>query len=136
MRDKQSGRFQRSFYMLPSTQLSLKRQGNRAGKKLRPTRIREYTMEPRMIYEHLMRDAFNCKRFEYPFVNADYFDGAERNHPAEYPIYVKCALIILLKKGNQHEDELKQAIRLIEENPSVENTDSILIDLSEKNILF
>ena len=83
-----------------------------------------------------MRDAFNCERREYSFVNADYCDGAERNHPTEYPIYVKCALIILLKKGNRHEDELKKAIKSIEENPSVENTDSVLIDLSEKNILF
>ena len=43
-RDKQSGRFPRSFYMLPLTQLSLQRQGNRAGKKLHPTRIREKYM--------------------------------------------------------------------------------------------
>ena len=93
-------------------------------------------MEPRMIYEHLMQKAFNCERFEYPFVNADYFDGAERNHPVEYPIYVKCALIILLKNGNRHEDELNNAIKSIEENPSLENTDSILINLSEKINLF
>ena len=121
--------------MLPPIQLSIQRQGNHAGKRLRPTRIREYTMEPRMVYEHLMRDAFNCERREYSFVNADFFDGAKRNHPAEYPIYVKCALIILLKNGNRHEDELNKAIRLMEENPSVENTDSILIELGEKNIL-
>lgn len=122
--------------MFSSLQLTTPTSGNRVGKKLRPTRIREYTMEPRMIFEHLMRDAFNCERFEYPFVNADYSDGAKRNHPVEYPIYVECALIILLKKGNQHEDELNEAIKSIEENPTVENTDSILIDLSEKNILF
>ena len=43
-RDKQSSRFPRSFYMLPSTQFSLQRQGNRAGKKLHPTRIRDIGM--------------------------------------------------------------------------------------------
>ncbi|MBR3725142.1 MAG: hypothetical protein IKN11_07155 [Bacteroidales bacterium] len=89
-----------------------------------------------MIYEHLMRDAFNCERFDYAFVNADYYDGAERNHPVEYPIYVKCALIILLKNGNRHGDELNEAIRSIEDNPTVKNTDNVLIDLSEKKILF
>ena len=43
-RDKQSGRFPRSFYMLPPTHFSLQRQGNRVGKKLHPTRIRAIKM--------------------------------------------------------------------------------------------
>ena len=53
-RDKQSGRFPRSFYMLPSTQLSLQRQGNRAGKKLRPTRIRVHIYEETLLMEVLI----------------------------------------------------------------------------------
>ena len=53
-RDKQSSRFPRSFYMLPLTQLSLQRQGNRAGKKLRPTRIRVHIYEETLLMEVLI----------------------------------------------------------------------------------
>ena len=92
--------------------------------------------EIRLIYEHLMCEAFKCERFDYSFVNADFCDGAESNHSIEYPIYVKCALIILLKNGNRHEDELVNAIKLIEDNPTVDITHGILFDLSKKNIFF
>ena len=92
-------------------------------------------MEPRMVYEHLMRDAFNCERFEYPFVNADYCDYREE-HSSEYPIYVECALIVLLKYKGRNEGELKSAIKKIEEAPTIENTDDVLEDLYNKHILF
>ena len=146
-RDKQSGRFPRSFYMLPPTHFSLQRQGNRAGKKLRPTRIRVLYMrtideialeELSLPYEHLMKNAFKCdNNGEYSFVHADFFRYAIK-YPYEYPIYVKCALIILFKDENQykdHKDELKAAIQKLEKEPTIVNTDNVLIDLVTKEII-
>ena len=60
------------------------------------------------------------------------------NHPYEYPIYVKCALIILFKDENQykdHKDELKAAIQKLEKEPTIVNTDNVLIDLVTKEII-
>lgn len=82
-----------------------------------------------------MCEAFNCKRKEYAFADADYYDYAEERHSIEYPIYVMCALIVLLKYKNLHKEELKAAIDKIEEMPTPENTDIVLEDLHDKNIL-
>ena len=110
-------------------------QGITAILKLRPTQIREYKMSDlSLVYEYLMRDAFKCKRAEYAFVNADYYRRADK-HTYEYPLYVKCALLILLKNGNPHEEELKTAIDQLEECPTIEKADTVLRELNEKKIL-
>ena len=93
-------------------------------------------IDTRLVYERLMCKAFNCKRWDYSFVDADFYDAAEKRHPIEYPVYVKCALIILLKNGNINEKELKTAIDQLEECPTVEKADTVLLELNEKSILF
>ena len=82
-----------------------------------------------------MKDIFSCKRAEYSFVNADYQRGA-LNHGIEYSLYVKCALIILLKKEEPNKEEIANAIELLDAYPTVENTNKVLTTLSSKNILF
>jgi len=125
--------------MLPLTQLSLQCQGNRAGKKLHPTRIRVNIVilnkeEKAYGYERLMRIAFKCKRADYSFIDADYRRKLPEDSE-EYPIYVKCALINLLKDGNTHVEELVDAIKVLEKKPSVANADRIIEDLYYKVFL-
>ncbi len=88
-----------------------------------------------IIYEHLMKDAFKCNRSEYLFANADFQRNA-LNHKVEYPLYVKCALIILMNNDIRNKQCLKDAVNSLEENPTVQNADSILKSLSSKTIIF
>lgn len=89
-------------------------------------------------YEHLMKSAFKCdNNGEYSFVHADFFRYAI-NHPYEYPIYVKCALIILFKDEDHYldyKDELETAIKKLEKEPSINNTDDVLKVLVNRGIL-
>ena len=64
-------------------------------------------MENRMIFEHLMCEAFDCQRGGYFFVNADHYDGAT-NHLEETASFLLCALINMKKK-------LPDKIELIDE---------------------
>lgn len=91
--------------------------------------------EIEFIYEHLMKDSFKCNRAEFDFVNADFQRNASK-HEIEYPLYVKCALIIYMKKNEQYGKDLMKAIKNLEKSPTIENTDKILIDLHSKDILY
>ena len=78
-----------------------------------------------------MTDAFGVKRPQYAFAFADYQRNAS-SHEREYPLYVKCAMIVLLKKGTKHDDILKEAIQLIDEEPTIYNTDNALEMIANK----
>lgn len=89
-----------------------------------------------MVYEHLTYDAFKCeRRKEFTFADADFYDN-RFNHEIEYPLYVKCALIIKMRTDNQNEAVLKQCITRLDATPTVKVADIILQELAVKRILY
>ena len=54
-------------------------------------------MDYRLIFEHLMCDAFSCARADFGFANANFYDAGIGKHP-EIKIYITCALIALAYK--------------------------------------
>ena len=87
-----------------------------------------------LVYEHLMKDEFKCNRADYSFVNADFHRNALK-HETEYPLYVKCALIIRLNNGAHHKDELTKAIGILEDSPTIQNADEVLFNLKSSGII-
>lgn len=57
-------------------------------------------MEIRLVFEHLMCDAFKCSRAGYFFANADHFDNADK-HLEETFAVIACALIIKRQEDKQ-----------------------------------
>lgn len=54
-------------------------------------------MEHRLLFEHLMRNAFDCQRAEFSFANADYYDAGIEKH-REMKTFVVCAILALAQK--------------------------------------
>lgn len=59
-------------------------------------------MERRMLYEAIMRKAFDCDRFTYHWVGASNWDFANEKLP-QLMIYVECALANLVNKTKSKE---------------------------------
>lgn len=92
-------------------------------------------LEPRMVYEHLMCDAFGCGRFDYHFVKADSYDGIN-NHVAKTLAYIESALIVLSMKKVSMKEKIQKYISMVElEKPSEELADRIMIGIHEDNIV-
>lgn len=93
----------------------------------------------RLVYEHLMREAFECKQNEYYFAIADAYDNAAF-HLDETRTLILCALINLKNKGKNVDTYIKSitATQLTDarEQCTVEFLNSVLQDLSFKNIVY
>ncbi len=93
----------------------------------------------RLQFEHLMCDAFECKRAEYPFANADHYDNA-KNHIEETRAFLLCGLINLKKKKTLHqkeiiEQQIKDLIDIPRTNFNYETLQNIMSELFKKNIV-
>lgn len=93
--------------------------------------------EPRLLYEHLMCNAFNCGRRGYPFADADHYDNA-MNHIDKTAAYIETALIVLSEKMLSKKEEIAKQIKRIEDatTPTPELLDEVLRNLYNNNIIF
>lgn len=91
----------------------------------------------RLIYEHLMSDAFNCKRGDYPFADANHYDNV-MNHVDKTAAYIETALIVLSDKMSAKKEEIAKQIKRIEDatTPTPELLDEVLSDLYKSGIAF
>lgn len=90
--------------------------------------------ELRLLYEHLMRQAFHCERREYKFTDADYYDQLS-SHLTEAGAFMLCALINL--SSTNANPIIADLIRELEENEaSQELIDSVLQKLYDSKIIF
>ena len=71
----------------------------------------------RLLFEHLMCTAFDCKRWDFSFVNADYFNSMGRD--AEVKTVVVCALLALSHKRPDAKEQLREWAK------SFDNMDSL-----------
>lgn len=81
-------------------------------------------VERRLVFEHLMRDAFHCERADFSFVNADCYDAGIEKYP-EIKAYMVCALIALARNENysSFSSELLKLARLIDGRNKFSNAD-------------
>lgn len=81
-------------------------------------------VECRLVFEHLMRDAFHCERADFSFVNADCYDAGIEKHP-EIKAYMVCALIALARNENysSFSSELLKLAKLIDGRNKFSNAD-------------
>lgn len=95
-------------------------------------------MEYRLLFEHLMCDAFCCNRAEFSFANADFYDAGVTKHP-ETKAYIVCALIALAYKKCEgtRRDELLKIARQTDDMQSLTDTDldNILYELNRKDLV-
>ncbi len=98
-------------------------------------------MEKRLLYEHLGLDAFRCKRADYYFANADYYDGVA-NHPDETCAFILCALLNCKNTGTIGAELFAQlynktfSIHALEDAfKKQKGLDEILSILNEKGII-
>lgn len=91
----------------------------------------------RLIYEHLMCDAFKCKRGDYPFADANHYDNV-MNHVDKTSAYIETALIVLSDKMSAQKEEIAKQIKRIEDatTPTPELLDEVLSDLYKSGIAF
>lgn len=96
-------------------------------------------MECRLLFEHLMCDAFCCNRAEFSFANTDFYDAGVTKHP-ETKAYIVCALIALAYKKcvGTRRDELLEIAKQVDDMQKVTDTDiNILLDeLNDKGFVY
>lgn len=83
-------------------------------------------MDYRIIYEYLLRKAFDCQRFDYHFVKADCYDFAHE-HLSETFAYIECAIVCFLKE-NRDFKELKQILDEIFDKRTANNLTCVFLD--------
>lgn len=90
-----------------------------------------------MVYEHLMCDAFKCKRGSYPFVNADCYDGIMK-HTAETVAYIETALIVLAGNEPSKREKIQKYICMIgdADNRNAELADTVLCGIYNDGIVY
>ena len=89
--------------------------------------------ESRLYFEHMMRDAFQCGRWGYYFVSADFHRNAN-NHEDEYPAIMICALFILAERKDKHEKLYRDCLEMLNKKHTVECADEILLRLQDKGV--
>lgn len=75
-------------------------------------------MEYRLQFEHLMCTAFDCKRCDFSFVNADYYNSMSRD--SEVKTAVVCALLALSQKRPDAKEQLRAWAKSLDEQESLD----------------
>lgn len=95
-------------------------------------------MNYRLIFEHLMCDAFSCARADFGFANASFYDAGIGKHP-KTKAYVICALITLAYKKyeGEHRAELLGMAKEIDDKKTFTDADvdNILAALTTKGFV-
>lgn len=76
-------------------------------------------MEYRLQFEHLMCAAFDSKRLDFSFVNADYYNADIDKHP-EMKAVVVCALLALSQKRPDAKEQLREWAKSFDEMDSLD----------------
>jgi hypothetical protein len=96
-------------------------------------------MEHRLLFEHLMRNAFDCQRAEFSFANADYYDAGIEKH-REMKTIVVCAILVLAQKCDnaKTKDILRNTAKGLDDKDSCTqaNVDEVLDKLNVAGLLF
>ncbi len=97
------------------------------------------TMEHRLLFEHLMRNAFDCQRAEFSFANADYYDAGIDKH-REMKIIVVCAILAMAqkRKHTQIQEKLRNIAKVLDDknNYTLADVNEILDKLHIDGLLF
>ncbi len=91
-------------------------------------------MELRLLYEHLMCDAFKCSRCDYDFVNADCYTNV-LDHVNETAAYIKCAIISLSLTGEISEEIKTECLAMMDSDISADILDDILNRLYNQKVI-
>lgn len=103
---------------------------------MRTTRISAFIMETALEYEYILRNAFECNRLEYGFVDAGLYrnpDAYDKNCNA---VYLQCALIVLANRKDGNEEILRECIKMLDENTTTECVDTVMDKLSKNNVVY
>lgn len=81
-------------------------------------------IENRLIFEHLVCAAMHCKRADYSFANADYYDAGLEKHP-EMKACIVFGLIALAydKRYSSYVSDLLGLAKQIDSNPEFTSAD-------------
>lgn len=90
----------------------------------------------RLLFEHLMRKAFDCPRWGVSFANADYYDSGIDKHP-EMKAVVVCALLALSQKGASAKEQLREWAKALDDKESddLASIHEVLDKLHEANLI-
>ena len=91
----------------------------------------------RLLFEHLMRTAFDCKRCDFSFVNADYYDAGIDKHP-EMKTAVVCALLALSQKRPDAKEQLHEWAKVLDDKEcdDLASIHEVLEKLREAQLVF
>ena len=89
-----------------------------------------------MLFEHLMCTAFDSQRWDFSFVNADYYDSGINAHP-EMKAVVVCALLALAQKNASKKEQLHEWAKAIDDKGSddLASIHEVLEKLHEANFI-
>ena len=106
--------------------------------KLRTTHISAYDMDPELEFEYILRNAFNCPRLGFGFVDAGLYRNpvAYDNKSNAIAIYLQCALIILANRKDGNEAILTECAKMLDENTTTECAYEVINKLNENNIFY
>lgn len=90
----------------------------------------------RMLFEHLMKEAFDSSRCDYTFVNADYYDSGVGKH-AETKAVMVCALLALSQKKVHAKDKLRQMAKALDQKDNYNDgdIDKVLDELHDAHLI-
>lgn len=93
------------------------------------------SMEYRLQFEHLMCTAFDCKRWDFSFVNADYYGAGIDKHPEMKAVMV-CALLALSQKRPDTKEQLREWAKSLDDKETYQLDDihEVLEKLYEANL--
>lgn len=92
-------------------------------------------MEYRLLFEHLMCAAFDSQRWDFSFVNADYYDSRIDKHPEMKAVMV-CALLALSQKRPDTKEQLREWAKSLDDKETYQLDDihEVLEKLYEANL--
>lgn len=92
-------------------------------------------MEYRLLFEHLMCAAFDSQRWDFSFVNADYYGAGIDKHPEMKAVMV-CALLALSQKRPDTKEQLREWAKSLDDKETYQLDDihEVLEKLYEANL--
>ena len=95
-------------------------------------------MNPELEFEHILRNAFNCPRLGYGFVDTGLYRNPDAydNKSNAIAIYLQCALIILANRKDGNEAILAECAKMLDENTTTECVYEVMDKLREHNIFY
>lgn len=88
-----------------------------------------------MNYEYLVRSAFDCGRLRYRFADVGFCRCADK-YPDAFVAILECTLFILANRHDRNEAELRRLLDQLDDNPTLECAEEIIIEMDNKAIVY